>query len=156
MTIRTPRVGNHVLVMVPRSTNAGLDHAPAQITRVLPDGKVNVHALVDVGNPVRVTGVQLVADRAAAIAILEAHRKHLPGGKHEENDDGELVQAPGVGPDGKPWNRSDVAHWVKVAYWDTDDAAPAPAPVDDMPAAESRDELVARLERELSAARAAE
>lgn len=155
MTTRTPRVGHHVLVMVPRSTNGGLDHAPATVTRVHKQtGKVNLHALVDVGNPIRIDRAQLVADRAAALAVLEEHFKHLPAGRAEPDDDGDLVMAPGVNSmTGEPWHRSDVAHWHAVAYWPTDADAdpvdvPAPAPV------ETQADTIARLERELAAARA--
>lgn len=157
MTTKTPRVGGHILVMVPRSSNGGLDHAPATITRVYPNGTVNLHALVDVGEPVRITRATLVADRAAALAILDEHFSHLPGGAAVEDDNGDLVQGPGHNSmTGDPWHRSDVAHWHKVAYWDAVDA-PAAAPVESQAAAsvESQADRVARLELELAAARAA-
>lgn len=154
---QSPYVGAQVLVVVPKSTNGGLDHAPATVTRVNPDGTVNLHALVDIGQPIRVEHAKLVPSRAAAVQQLALHFKLLPGAGTTEAPDGTVTQVPGRnGVNGEPWNFSDVAHWVKLAYWgdgteptgtDTNPpTAAASAP------AESPADRVARLQAELATA----
>jgi len=114
----SPYVSAIVLAVVPKSTNGGLDHAPAFVTRVHPDGTVNLHAFVDVGQPVRIEHARLVADRAAAVRLMADNYTLLPGGTSVEAPDGSVSAVPGRnGTNGEPWNYSDVAHWVKIAYW---------------------------------------
>lgn len=156
---QSPYVGAQVLVVVPKSTNGGLDHAPATVTRVHPDGSVNLHALVDVGQPIRVEHAKLVPTRAAAVQQLALHFKLLPGASTVEAPDGTVTPVPGRnGVNGEAWNFSDVAHWVKLAYWGdgtepTGNDTNAPAATTAAPA-ETPAERVARLQAELAAAQA--
>lgn len=113
----TPKVGDHVLAVVPRSSNAGQDHAPATVTRVNPDGTVNLRVFVDRGDDQRVTKATILADRAAINAELVKHFADLPS-ISVTKPDGEIEVLPGIGPNGQPWNHSDVAHWIKLAYYD--------------------------------------
>lgn len=154
---KSPYVGAQVLVVVPKSTNGGLDHAPATVTRVNADATVNLHALVDVGQPIRVEQARLCTDRAAAVKVMAEHYKLLPGAHSVEAPDGSTVAVPGRNStNGEPWNYSDVAHWVKLAYWGdgtepTGADTAAPAAVTAAPA-ESPADRVARLRAELEAA----
>lgn len=126
----SPYVGALVLAVVPKSTNGGLDHAPAFVTRVHPDGTVNLHTFVDVGQPVRIEQARLVADRAAAVKLMADNYGLLPGGTTVEAPDGTLTAVPGRNStNGEPWNYSDVAHWVRIAYW-----GDGTEPVGDIPA----------------------
>lgn len=121
----TPTVGSDVLVVVPRSTNGGQDHAPAKVTRVNPDGTVNLHTFVDVGEDYRITGAKLLPDRATIQKELADLFPLLPGGLVEELPDGTTRNVPGRNSfNGDPWNHSDIAHWVKLAYWPDKPAAP--------------------------------
>lgn len=95
------QVGDSLLLVVPRGTNRGQDHAPAVVTHVNTDGTVDVHA--HGRGPVR--AVKVHTSRASVDSHLEqaASAAFASRGPLNPQTDEE-------------WHPSDVAHWEAHAY----------------------------------------
>lgn len=162
------RIGQVVHAVVPRSTNGGQDHAPAIVTRHAGGGRFDLTVLRADGSVRSMLNAQVLADRAAADDAMRYHYGDLPGHRSKQGDgpDDPPVHIPGTNTlTGEPWHRSDVAHWVPLAYLPDDkpvevptqvravpleDDAPPPAPVV-VERVETRAEKETRLRAELAA-----
>jgi hypothetical protein len=111
----TVTLGQDLVVLVHPSEHAGASEAPGKVVRVVPDDDGGVSADMRVFGKIDryLTGVRVVADRAAADRLLAEHFELLPG--HTRDDTGRLI--PGRNPrTGRDWERHDVVQWVPVAY----------------------------------------